>query len=101
MKQKDRELLERIRHIAEHQEGLLITSDGMRWYPTEILTLIAMVERKDKILQEVLPVLSTASERAWVDQDPSRYMAAQNCLDIIELDQSGKPSPVIPEKLDA
>jgi hypothetical protein len=42
---KDRERLERMRHIGRRMPGPLTCDDGTRWHPTEILALVEDVER--------------------------------------------------------
>lgn len=41
---KDRERLERMRHIGRRMPGPLTCDDGTRWHPTEILALVEDVE---------------------------------------------------------
>ena len=50
---KDRERLERMRHIGWHTPGLLTCDDGTRWHPTEILALVEDVERLRNCVQHI------------------------------------------------
>lgn len=60
---KDRERLERMRHIGRHMPGLLTCDDGTRWHPTEILALVEDVESLAKQLEAANALIRTYREQ--------------------------------------